>query len=249
MKLYIDSAYKEEVKDAYSTGAISGMTTNPSLIQKMLNALSQKGEDVNLEDYIADILQIAGGTPVSLEVTALDKDGIVQQGINIIETFGSFGKVYVKVPISISRENKPNWEALQAIKILSGEDIPVNCTLVLTPEQALLAARAGAVCVSPFVGRIDDLLKRGVTNDNGIKSGVHLIETIVKIFRTHNIKCKVLAASIRSIEHVRECALAGADIATIPYSVLEKMVLHKKTAEGMRKFIEDTAKAYETLIS
>ncbi|MFC1741116.1 transaldolase family protein [Nanoarchaeota archaeon] len=273
MKIFVDSANIEEIRYAYSGGVVDGVTTNPSLIKKAVDILKEKGEKVDMEGYIKDILLTAKGTPVSLEVTETSYRGMVEQGKKIFEKFNPVAdNVYIKIPVNPSMEPGDNkeYDGIKAIKDLSKEGIPVNCTLVFTPEQALLAARAGAKFVSPFAGRIDDFIRKSqgmefdksayfpaegmekdnkTLNDNGMVSGVELVAEIVEIFEQHGIDtCEVLAASLRNTRQVRECALAGAHLATIPFSVIKKLLDHTKTMEGMKAFAKDTIPEYVEVI-
>ncbi|MFH1780676.1 MAG: transaldolase family protein [Candidatus Nealsonbacteria bacterium] len=267
MKIFIDSAKISEIEDAYSSGILDGVTTNPSLIKKAVQDLKKKGEQVDMEDYIKKILKTAKGTSVSLEVTEFTYGKMVQQGKALFEKFNPISKnVYIKIPINTSFEGEKSrdFDGLRAIKTLTSQGIPVNCTLIFTPEQALLAAKAGAKIVSPFAGRIDDYLRdsgnityskpdyfsqegRGNLNDNGIVSGIDLIRKIVEIFKNYQIKTEVLAASIRNTRQVREAALAGADIATLPIEIIKELLSHYKTREGMKTFTEDAILEYVTL--
>lgn len=268
MKIFIDSAKIEEIEKAYGLGVIDGVTTNPSLIKKAVETLKARGEQVNMEDYIKKILKIAEGTAVSLEVTEVTYNKMVQQGKSLFEKFNSVAKnVYIKIPINTSFEGEKDkeFEGLKAIKTLSAEGIPINCTLVFTPEQALLAAKAGAKIISPFAGRIDDYIRNSNNipfeksdyfpqsgkenlNDNGIVSGIDLVQKIVEIFKNYNIQAEVLAASIRNTRQVREAALAGADITTLPFKIIQELLDHYKTREGMKKFTDDAIPEYINLI-
>jgi len=267
MKIFIDSAKISEIEEAYGSGILDGVTTNPSLIKKAVQDLKNKGEPVNMEDYIKKILKTARGTSVSLEVTEFAYDQMVRQGKALFEKFNPVAKnVYIKIPINPSFEGEKGreFEGLRAIKTLTAEGIPVNCTLVFTPEQALLAAKAGAKIVSPFAGRIDDYIRslnnipfeksdyfpqegRENLNDNGIVSGMNLVRKIKEIFTNYHIKTEVLAASIRNTRQVREAALAGADIATLPIEILRELVSHCKTREGMKTFTDDAIPEYINL--
>jgi len=213
VKFFIDTANIEEIKKANEMGVICGVTTNPSLIAK-------EGKD-----FTQVIKQIAGivNGPISGEVrasTTLAED-MVKEARVIAKIHPN---MVVKIPMTV--------EGLKAVKKLSGEGIKTNVTLIFSASQALLAARAGATYVSPFVGRLDDVST----------SGVDLIRTIVDIFDFHSMDCEVIAASIRSPIHVTECALAGAHIATVPYAVLEQCTKHPLTDIGIEKFKADSAK-------
>lgn len=267
MQIFIDSAKLEEIEGAYNSGILDGVTTNPSLIKKAVEDLKKKGNFVNMGDYIKDILKTAPGVRVSLEVTERACDKMIEQGRKLFKMFNPVAKnVYIKIPVnpSFDGENGRDFDGLRAIRTLTGEGIPVNCTLVFTPEQALLAAKAGAKIVSPFAGRIDDYLRtqnniifgksdyfpaegRNDLNDNGIVSGIDLVRKIVEIFKNYNIKTEVLAASIRNVRQAREAALAGADIATLPFEVIKELMAHCKTREGMKSFTDDAIPEYVDL--
>lgn len=210
MKFFIDTAKVEDIKKANDMGIICGVTTNPSLIAK-------EGRD--FKDLIKEITSIVDG-PISGEVKATSEyaDEMVKEGREIAAIHSN---MVVKIPMTV--------EGLKACKILSSEGIKTNITLIFTASQALLAARAGATYVSPFLGRLDD-----ISTD-----GVELIKTIAQIFKTANIKTEIIAASVRHSVHIMQCAMAGADIATVPYSVLEQMTHHPLTAAGIEKFKAD----------
>lgn len=210
MKFFIDTANVDEIRKANDMGVICGVTTNPSLIAK-------EGRD--FKEVIAEIASIVDG-PISGEVkaTTTDAQGMIEEGRQIAAIHPN---MVVKIPMT--------EEGLKAVKVLSAENIKTNVTLVFTPTQALLAARAGATYVSPFLGRLDDIST----------PGIELVETIAKIFRVHGIKTEIIAASIRHPYHVIECALAGADIATVPYKVFEQMIQHPLTDSGIEKFKKD----------
>lgn len=210
MKIFIDTAHVEDIKKANDMGVIAGVTTNPSLIAK-------EGRD--FAEVIREITEIVDG-PISGEVkaTTVDAEGMIAEGREIAAIHPN---MVVKIPMTV--------EGLKAVKILSSEGIKTNVTLVFSANQALLAARAGATYVSPFLGRLDDIST----------PGIELIETIVTIFRNYDIKTEIIAASIRNPIHVMDCAIAGADIATIPYSVIEQMTKHPLTDQGIEKFQKD----------
>lgn len=191
-------------------GVICGVTTNPSLIAK---------EGRKFEDVIAEIASIVDG-PISGEVkaTTTDADGMIREGREIAKLHPN---MVVKIPMTT--------EGLKAVKVLAAEGIRTNVTLIFTVNQALLAARAGAAYVSPFLGRLDDISVRGV----------ELVEEIAEIFAVAGIETEIIAASVRNPMHITDCALAGADIATVPYKVLEQMTHHPLTDAGIRKFQED----------
>lgn len=210
MRFFIDTANVEDIKKANDMGVICGVTTNPSLIAK---------EGRVFEEVIAEIASIVDG-PISGEVkaTTVDAEGMIKEGREIAKIHPN---MVVKIPMTV--------EGLKACKVLSAEGIKTNVTLIFTANQALLAARAGATYVSPFLGRLDD-----ISTD-----GVELIETIADMFAVADISTEIIAASVRHPIHVTQCALAGADIATVPYGVLEKMIQHPLTDAGIEKFKKD----------
>lgn len=210
MKLFVDTAKIEDIRKANDMGVICGVTTNPSLIAK---------EGRNFNEVIKEITEIVDG-PISGEVKAstVDAEGMIKEGREIAAIHPN---MVVKIPMTI--------EGLKAVKVLAKEGIKTNVTLVFSANQALLAARAGATYVSPFIGRLDDINVKGVG----------LIEEIAKIFRVANISTEIIAASVRNPVHVTDCALAGADIATVPYSVIEQMTKHPLTDAGIAKFQAD----------
>ena len=210
MKLFIDTANIEEIKKANDMGVICGVTTNPSLIAK-------EGRD--FKQVIAEIASIVDG-PISGEVkaTTVDAEGMIAEGREIAKIHPN---MVVKIPMTI--------EGLKAVKVLTAEGIKTNVTLVFSANQALLAARAGATYVSPFLGRLDDIST----------PGIDLIETISEMFSVQAIETEIIAASVRNPIHVTDCALAGADIATIPYKVIEQMTKHPLTDQGIAKFQAD----------
>lgn len=210
MRFFIDTAKVEDIRKANDMGVICGVTTNPSLIAK-------EGRD--FKEVISEIASIVDG-PISGEVkaTTMDAEGIIQEAREIAAIHPN---MVVKIPVTI--------EGLKAVKVLSAEGIKTNVTLVFSANQALLAARAGATYVSPFVGRLDDINM----------PGIELIRTIADIFAIHGIETEIIAASIRKPIHVIDCAEAGADIATVPYSVIEQMMKHPLTDQGIAKFQAD----------
>lgn len=272
MKIFLDSAEIEEIKAVIDLGILDGVTTNPSLIKKAIENLKKKNLKVDMEVYIKDILRVCKGKPVSLEVIGLNYKDMVEEGKIIFKKFNKVaGNVYVKIPVDPCMENNCNIDSdgIKAIKELSKSGIPVNCTLIFTPEQALLAAKAGAKFVSPFMGREDDYIReinrikfekedyfpekghrngRKVLEDNGIVSGVDLIRVCSEIFKKNNIKAEVLAASIRSNRQFREAVKAGADIVTMPYKIIKQSLKHEKTIEGIKKFTEDIVPEYKKLL-
>jgi transaldolase len=268
MKIFIDSADLDQIREAFSWGIVDGITTNPSLIKKAVEKTKSSGERVSLEDYIGRILETAGDAPVSLEVIGTTEDEMTAQGRHLFRRFNPVAhNVVVKIPVNPGCEpnSKVRYDGLKAIRTLASEGVPINTTLVFTPEQAMLAAKAGAAYVSPFAGRIDDDLRKraglsggkfdyfpacGIeadgkpVSDGGIASGVDLVEQIVTLFANYHYECEVLAASLRHPRQVRECAVVGADIATIPFEVLREMLEHPKTVEGMKAFVADVVPEY-----
>ena len=210
MKFFIDTANVDDIRKANDMGVICGVTTNPSLIAK-------EGRDFN--EVIKEIASIVDG-PISGEVkaTRTDAEGMIAEGREIAKIHPN---MVVKIPMTA--------EGLKAVKVLSAEGIKTNVTLIFTANQALLAARAGATYVSPFVGRLDDISVRGT----------ELIEEIAEMFAVAGIETQIIAASIRNPIHITECALAGADIATVPYKVIEQMTHHPLTDAGISKFQAD----------
>ncbi|MFA9379328.1 MAG: fructose-6-phosphate aldolase [Lachnotalea sp.] len=215
MKFFIDTAKVEDIKKANDMGIICGVTTNPSLI-------AQEGRV--FEEVIAEIAAIVDG-PISGEVkaTTVNADEMVKEGRAIAKIHPN---MVVKIPMTV--------EGLKATKVLTSEGIKTNVTLVFSATQALLAARAGASYVSPFLGRLDDISM----------PGIELVRTIAEIFEIHGIETEIIAASVRNPIHVIDCALAGADIATVPYSTLEQMTKHPLTDQGIEKFAADYKKVF-----
>lgn len=212
MKFFIDTANIEEIKTAYAMGCISGVTTNPSLIVK---------EHRDLQVVIKEIAQLVDG-PVNAEVIGTTALEMIEEGRAISQWNDN---VVVKIPMT--------REGLQAVSVLHKENIKTNVTLIFSANQALLAARAGASYVSPFVGRIDDMSMDGIT----------LIKDIAEIFQLHNIDTEIIAASVRTPLHITQCAKAGAHIATVPYQVLMKALTHPLTDAGIARFLEDWHRA------
>ena len=208
MKFFVDTAKIEDIKKANDMGVICGVTTNPSLIAK------EGGK--SQEEILKEIASIVDG-PISGEVkaTTVDAEGMIAEGREIAKLHPN---MVVKIPMTV--------EGLKATKVLASEGVKVNVTLIFSANQALLAARAGAAYVSPFLGRLDDISQ----------PGIDLIETITAIFDNYGIDTEIIAASIRNPIHVTDCALAGADIATVPYSVIEQMTKHPLTDQGIEKF-------------
>lgn len=217
MKFFIDTANIEEIRKANDMGVIAGVTTNPSLIAK-------EGRDY--ATVLKEISAIVDG-PISGEVKATTEDaaGMIEEGRAIYALDPAH--MVVKIPMTV--------EGLKAIKVLSAEGIPTNCTLIFSANQALLAARAGATYVSPFLGRLDDISQ----------PGIDLIRTISDMFANYpEIKTEIICASVRNPIHITDCALAGADIATVPYAVIEQMTKHPLTDQGIVKFQNDYRKVF-----
>ncbi len=211
MKFFIDTANLEEIKEAVKMGMADGVTTNPSLIAK---------ENGNFETIIKDICQVVDG-PVSAEVISLEAEGMVKEARELAKIHKN---VVIKIPMTV--------EGLKAVRILCNEHIRTNVTLVFSPLQALMAAKAGASFVSPFVGRLDDLSA----------DGMELVEQIVDIYNNYGFETEVIVASVRNPLHVLESALIGADIATIPFKVLDKLASHPLTDKGIDAFLADWEK-------
>lgn len=210
MKFFIDTANVEDIKKANDMGVICGVTTNPSLIAK---------EGRNVTEVLKEITEIVDG-PISGEVkaTTVNAEDMIKEGREIAALHKN---MVVKIPMTA--------EGLKATKVLSSEGIKVNVTLIFSTNQAILAANAGAAYVSPFIGRIDDINMDGMA----------LIEEIAEVFAIYGYETEIIAASVRNTTHVTRCALAGADIATIPYGVIAQMVKHPLTDQGIEKFIAD----------
>ena len=210
MKFFIDTANVDDIRKANDMGVICGVTTNPSLIAK-------EGRDFN--EVIKEITSIVDG-PISGEVkaTTVDAEGMIKEGREIAKIHPN---MVVKIPMTV--------EGLKATKVLSSEGIKTNVTLIFSANQALLAAEAGATYVSPFLGRLDDISQ----------PGIDLIRTIADIFDIYGYSTEIIAASVRNPIHVTDCALAGADIATVPYAVIENMTKHPLTDQGLAKFQAD----------
>ena len=208
VKFFIDTANIAQIKDANDMGMVDGVTTNPSLIAK---------EEGEFKEIIAEICKIVDG-PVSAEVISLEYDGMVKEARELVKIADN---IAVKIPMTV--------EGLKAVKTLSSEGIKTNVTLVFSALQALMAAKAGATFVSPFVGRLDDLAQEGMG----------LIEEIVQIYANYEFDTQIIVASVRSQLHVLQSALLGADIATIPYGVLKKLAGHHMTDKGIDAFMAD----------
>ncbi|MBQ5426708.1 MAG: fructose-6-phosphate aldolase [Pseudobutyrivibrio sp.] len=211
MKLFVDTGKIEDIRKANELGVICGVTTNPSLIAKE-GGRSQ-------EEILKEIASIVDG-PISGEVkaTTVDAEGMIKEGREIAALHPN---MIVKIPMTL--------EGLKAVKVLSAEGIKTNVTLIFTANQAILAANAGATYVSPFLGRLDDINQ----------PGIELIRDIADIFDIYGYETEIIAASIRNPIHVHDCALAGADIATVPYKVIEQMAVHPLTTAGIEKFQKD----------
>ena len=208
MKLFIDTANIEEIKEVSDWGVVCGVTTNPSLIAR---------EGRVFEEVVKEITDIVDG-PISAEVISLDSEGMLKEARELAKIHPN---IIIKVPMT--------KEGLKAVKVLNSENIKTNVTLIFSANQALLAARAGASYVSPFVGRLDDIGNEGII----------IVQDIADIFAIHGIETEIIAASIRHPIHVLESAKAGADIATIPYKVFEQMLGHPLTNSGIDGFLKD----------
>jgi transaldolase len=218
MKFFIDTANLEDIKKAYKIGVLAGVTTNPSLVAK---------EGVKFEDRIAEICQaVTRVESVSAEVTpdALTAEDMIAQAEDLIKINGGDEKVTIKLPMTLA--------GLEACRYLADKGVKTNVTLIFTVNQALLAARAGATYVSPFLGRLDDISE----------DGVQLVTKIAELFRIQNLDSQIIAASIRHPDHVTRVAMAGAHIATVPYSVIEQLSKHPLTDQGLEKFAADWEK-------
>ncbi|RJP90579.1 MAG: fructose-6-phosphate aldolase [Desulfobacteraceae bacterium] len=212
MKFFIDTANIQEIKEASSMGMVDGVTTNPTLI-------AREGRD--FKEIITDICQIVDG-PISAEVISLDEAGMVTEARDLAKIHRN---IVVKIPMTI--------DGLKAVRTLTDEGIKTNVTLVFSPLQALMAAKAGATYVSPFVGRLDDLSQDGLV----------LVDQIVTIFDNYDYETEVIVASVRNPLHVLDSALMGADIATIPFDVLAKLAAHPMTDKGIKAFMADWEKS------
>ena len=208
MKFYLDTASVKEIQEAASLGLLDGVTTNPSLVAK---------EGRVFREVLVEICNIVDG-PISAEVVSLEADAMVKEGRELAKIHKN---IVVKVPLIA--------EGLKATKRLTAEGIKVNVTLCFSPTQALLAAKAGAWCVSPFIGRLDDISS----------NGMELIRQILTIYRNYDYKTQVLVASVRHPQHVVEAALAGGHICTMPFSIFQQMVKHPLTDNGLKKFLAD----------
>ncbi|MEE8313219.1 MAG: fructose-6-phosphate aldolase [Myxococcota bacterium] len=212
MKFFLDTAHVPHIREAAALGLLDGVTTNPSLLSK---------EDGDPRDVVREITKICDG-PISAEVVSLDAEGMVREGV---EWSKIASNIIVKIPMSP--------EGLKAIRLLADQNIPSNCTLVFAPIQALMAAKAGAAMVSPFVGRLDDIFQG---------SGMEVIEQICQIFSNYEITTEVLVASVRNAAHVADAARIGADIVTVPWGVLQSLTQHHLTDVGIERFLADWEK-------
>jgi transaldolase len=208
MKFFLDTANVKEILEAASLGLLDGVTTNPSLVAK---------EGRSFKEVLIEICNIVDG-PISAEVVSLEADAMVKEGKELAKIHKN---IVVKVPLIA--------EGLKATKRMAAEGIKVNVTLCFSPTQALLAAKAGAWCVSPFIGRLDDISS----------NGMELIRQILTIYRNYDFKTQVLVASVRHPQHVVEAALAGGHICTMPFSIFQQMVKHPLTDSGLKKFLAD----------
>lgn len=218
MKFFIDTANVEQIKKAYKIGILSGVTTNPSLVAK---------EGVKFEDRIAEILrEVPKVESVSAEVTpdALTAEEMIEQANELIKINNYDKNITIKLPMTL--------EGLEACRYLADKGVKTNVTLIFTVNQALLAARAGATYVSPFLGRLDDISE----------DGVQLVAKVAELFRIHNLEAQIIAASVRHPDHVTRVAMAGAHIATVPFAVIEQISKHPLTDQGMEKFAADWKK-------
>ena len=208
MKIFVDTADVNEIKKLNEIGIVDGVTTNPSLIAK---------EGRNFEQVVTEITKIVDG-PISAEAVSLDAEGMIKEGRELSKIHKN---IIIKIPMTA--------EGIKAVKILEGEGIRCNVTLMFSANQAILAAKAGASFVSPFVGRLDDIGKRGMD----------VIKEIVEIYNNYGFKTEVIVASVRNLEHVTESGLIGAHIATIPPKIINEMFKHELTDKGIKKFLED----------
>ncbi|HXU10790.1 MAG TPA: fructose-6-phosphate aldolase [Candidatus Binatia bacterium] len=213
MKIFLDTANIDEIREAYSWGILDGVTTNPSLV-------AREGKD--FLDVVRQICAIVPG-PVSAEVVSTTSDEMIREGREIMRKVGA-PNVVIKIPMI--------REGLRAIKALSSEGLRVNVTLIFSAPQALLAAKAGAAYVSPFIGRLDDISH----------VGMDIVKDIRAIFDNYDFPCEILAASIRNPLHVVDAAKFGADVATMPFSVLDAIIKHPLTDIGLQKFLKDWEK-------
>lgn len=266
MKIFLDSAHIEEIQHAYESGMCEGLTTNPTLIKKSVGQLHNH----TMESYIRHMLRLAKKTPVSLEVGYGNSEQMFMQAMNLWRSFSNkSNNVVIKIPINPTQkiQSSLSFEGLKVVRLLSQKGIPVNVTLVFSPEQALLAAKAGATYISPFIGRVDDglrqkigkpfdkndfvpkeglLFKKKIISDNGIVSGLDLVAQCVAITKKYN--SQILGASIRNSRQVRECALLGVHAVTVPFSVFQSLSYHWQTLDGMQSFVSDLVPEYVSLL-
>ncbi|MBO8144133.1 MAG: fructose-6-phosphate aldolase [Thermodesulfobacterium sp.] len=218
MKIFVDTAQIEEIRKVKEWGILDGVTTNPTLLSKT----GKPWKEAALE-----ILKEIPDKPVSLEVIATDFEGMLKEARELAKMGDN---VVIKIPFTN--------EGVKAVQALKAEGIKTNVTLVFSPLQALIAGKAGATYVSPFIGRVDDIAH----------GGIEVLEEIVQIYTIYDIETEIIAASIRHVDHVKQCALLGVDIATIPFKVIEQMFKHPLTDIGLKKFLEDAKKANITIL-
>ncbi len=218
MKIFVDTAKIEEIRKVKEWGILDGVTTNPTL-------LSKTGK--HWKEAALEILKEVPDKPVSLEVVATDFEGMVKEAKELAKMGDN---VVIKIPFT--------YEGVKAVQALKAEGIKTNVTLVFSSLQALIAGRAGATYVSPFIGRIDDMAY----------NGIEVLEEIIQIYGLYDFDTEIIAASIRHVDHVKQCALLGADIATIPFKVIEQMFRHPLTDIGLKRFLEDAKKANITIL-
>ncbi|MDD5473254.1 MAG: fructose-6-phosphate aldolase [Candidatus Methanoperedens sp.] len=211
MKIFIDTANLDEIRKANEWGIIDGVTTNPTLVAK---------ENKDFKEIVREIIRIVDG-PISVEVISTDVEGMIKEAVEMSEWSQN---IVVKIPMIP--------EGLKAVKILNGRNVKTNITLIFSVNQALLAAKAGATYVSPFIGRLDD-----IGHD-----GMQIVRDMVNVFKLYNFKTEIIVASIRHPLHVIEAAKAGAHVATIPFNVIEKMFAHPLTDIGLERFLSDWGK-------
>jgi transaldolase len=218
MKIFVDTAKIEEIRKVKEWGILDGVTTNPTL-------LSQTGKP--WKEAALEILKEIPDKPVSLEVIATDFEGMIKEAKELAKMGDN---VVVKIPFT--------YEGIKAVQVLKAEGIKTNVTLVFSSLQALLAGKAGATYVSPFIGRVDDIAY----------NGMEVLEEIIQIYNLYDFETQIIAASIRHVDHVKNCALLGVDIATIPFKVIEQMFKHPLTDVGLKRFLEDAKKANITIL-
>jgi len=272
MDIFVDTADIDEIQEAVESGVVDGVTTNPSLIKKA----GEKHDFTDIKKYIKEILKVMENRPVSLEVTGNSYEDMKSEALMLRRLFKKNKNLIIKIPVnpSLKHSESENFEGLRLIKELSSQGILVNATLIMTPEQAVLAAKAGATYASPFAGRIDDYLREHVlgmqkgkdwekedyypakgmkkageiAKEGGIISGVDLIEKTVMAFQNYSFKCKILAASARNTRQVREFMLVGADVTTMPFHVLKELTANYLTVEGVIGFSNDTVHEYKEML-